>query len=91
MFLILEGIDRTGKSTVAKYYKAQGYEIVHLGAPDKKYTEPGYEGPSYFDDMYKMYSSYHGMDVVFDRSPYGELIWSAVYGREPLLTELKAS
>ena len=87
MFLILEGLDRTGKSTVANLYKSKGYEIVHLSAPDKKYLQPGYAGPSYLDDMLELIMSYDGKDVVFDRSWYGELIWPHVYGRKPMLTE----
>ena len=47
MWIILEGLDRTGKSSVADYYRQQGYEVVHMSAPDKKYSQSGYTGPSY--------------------------------------------
>lgn len=86
-WIILEGLDRTGKSTVAETYRAKGFEVVHMSAPDKKYTKPGYVGPSYLDDMMEMLISYSGRNVVFDRSIYGELVWSYVYGRKPLLDE----
>lgn len=85
-WVCLEGIDRSGKSTVANMYKAQGYEYVHLDAPDKKYAKEGYTGPSYLDEMLDMYMSYTGKDVIFDRTPYGEFVWPLVFGRDPLLS-----
>ena len=87
MFIIIEGLDRTGKSTVAEHYKSEGYEVVHMSAPDKKYKDPSYQGPTYFEELYEMYSKYNGIDVVFDRTPYGEMVWPHVYGRDPMLTE----
>jgi thymidylate kinase len=86
-FIILEGVDRVGKSTVADIYKAQGYEVVHFTAPDKKYSDKNYIGPSYFDEIIELLLKYDGSNVVFDRSWYGELVWSQVYGRKPLLSE----
>jgi len=86
-WLILEGLDRTGKSTVAAMYEKAGYTIVHLSAPDKKYSTPGYIGPTYVDELVSMYMEYDGQDVVFDRSAYGELVWGNVYGRKSLLSE----
>jgi len=86
-WVILEGLDRTGKSTVANMYKARGYEIVHMSAPDKKYTKPGYTGPSYMDEILDIYMRYNQRDVVFDRSSYGEQVWPLVYGRKAQLDE----
>jgi len=86
-WVILEGLDRTGKSTVAEIYKKKGYEVVHMSAPDKKYKQPGYAGPSYLDDMLELYLQYDGKDVIFDRSVYGEFVWPHVYGREPMLAD----
>jgi dephospho-CoA kinase len=85
--IILEGADRSGKSTVAEYYKKQGYEYIHFAAPDKKYTKSGYTGPSYLDDMVALLMSKINQDVIFDRSHYGERIWPYVYDRIPLLDE----
>ena len=87
MFVILEGLDRSGKSTVADHYKSKGYEVVHMSAPDKKYSEDGYVGPSYLDEMMDLCSKYDGKDVIFDRSWYGELVWPHVYDRTPMLDE----
>lgn len=86
-FIILEGVDRSGKSTLAKAYESQGYKYIHFDAPDKKYTKPGYTGPSYLDDMIDLLVSLSGQDVVFDRSWYGEIVWPQVYGRRSLLTD----
>lgn len=86
-FLMFEGIDRSGKSTVAEIYKKQGYKVVHMSAPDKKYFKSGYVGPSYIDELIDLYMQYDGEDVVFDRTIYGEFVWPHIYGRKPLLTE----
>lgn len=86
-WVILAGLDRSGKTSAAEYYKSQGYEYVHLSAPSKKYHEPGYTGPGYIDEMVDLMMKYDNIDTVFDRSWYGEKVWPAVYGREPLLKE----
>lgn len=86
-WILLEGLDRSGKSSVAEYYKKQGYEVVHMSAPDKRYFQPGYSGPSYLEEVVEMYNVYAGKDVVFDRTPYGELIWPEIFNRMPLLNE----
>lgn len=86
-WILLEGLDRSGKSSVAEYYKKQGYEVVHMSAPDKKHFEPGYAGPSYLEEIVEMYSIYKGKDVVFDRTPYGEMIWPEIFNRMPLLNK----
>jgi hypothetical protein len=86
-WIIIEGLDRSGKSTVAEYYKKQGYEVVHMSAPDKKYFEKGYVGPSYLDELIELYMQHDGNDVVWDRSAYGEFVWPNVFGRKPKLLE----
>lgn len=86
-WVILAGLDRSGKTTVADYYKSKGYEYIHLSAPDKKYYEPGYTGPGYVDEMVDLMMKYDGYDTVFDRSWYGEKVWPQVYGRDSLLKE----
>jgi len=85
--IILEGLDRTGKSSVASLFESQGYELIHMSAPDKALSQPGYEGPTYLDQMVEMLAAIGGRDVVLDRSHYGELIWPQVYGRKGLLNE----
>lgn len=87
MFILLEGLDRSGKSTVAEFYKKQGYDVVHMSAPSKKYIQPGYAGPSYLDDCVALYMKYNGKNVIFDRTVYGETLWPHVYSRDPQLSE----
>lgn len=84
-WIILEGLDRSGKSTVAEMYREQGFEVVHMNAPNKMYFKQGYSGPSYLEEMIDIYSTYAGKDVLFDRSAYGELIWPEIYNRQALL------
>ena len=86
-WILLEGLDKSGKSTVAGYYDQQGYKVVHMSAPKKKYFEPGYSGPSYLEEMVEMYTAYAGKDVVFDRTVWGEMVWPEVFNRMPLLNE----
>jgi len=86
-WILLEGLDRSGKSSVAKYYKDQGYEVIHMSAPDKKYFKEKYSGESYLEEIVRMYSKYDGKDVVFDRTVYGELVWPNIFGRLSLLNE----
>jgi thymidylate kinase len=85
--IILEGLDRTGKSSVAQMFENEGYEIIHMSAPDKAMSQPGYTGPSYLDQMVELLTSAASRHVVLDRSHYGELVWPQVYGRTPMLTD----
>ena len=84
-WILVEGLDRSGKSSVAEYYKKKGYTIVHMEAPSKKYYAEGYAGESYLEELVRLYSKYEGMNVLFDRTVYGELVWPNVYGRQSLL------
>ena len=85
--IVLEGCDRSAKTTVANHYKSKGYEVIHFSAPDKKFTQPGYTGPSYLDEMVQLCMSFVGRKVVLDRSPWGELVWPTVYERKALLED----
>ncbi len=85
-WILLDGLDRTGKTSLADHFKDEGYEIVHMSAPDKKYRDEGYAGPSYLDEMIDLYMAYDGEDVVFDRTIYGESIWPSVYNRKAQLS-----
>ena len=82
--IILEGLDRVGKSTVAEQYKAKGFELIHQGTPPK-----GQTSGLFVEEQVQLISSAAGKDVVLDRSYYGELVWPKVYGRPSLLDEEK--
>ena len=80
--IILEGLDRTGKSSVATNFEAKGYELIHQGAPPK-----GMTADLFLEEQMQLISSAASKNIVLDRSYYGELIWPQIYGREPLLTD----
>lgn len=86
-WIIIEGTEKVGKSTVAKYYESKGFQVVHFSAPPKKYYANGYVGPSYLDDLIEQLMPLMGKDILFDRSWYGEQVWPKVFNREPLLDE----
>lgn len=68
-------------------FEAKGYKAIHMSAPDKKYSQEDYVGPSYLDEYIEMMMSWGAENVVLDRSAYGELIWPHIYGRRPVLDE----
>jgi len=35
-WIVIEGIDRSFKSSAAKLYEAKGFKVIHFSAPDKK-------------------------------------------------------
>lgn len=80
--IILEGLDRTGKTSVAEMYERGGYELIHISAPVKGTTPDQYIG-----EWIDFLTSIQGKDVVLDRSHYGEMVWPQVYGRPPLLDD----
>ena len=82
----IEGVDKIGKSTISSLYTDLGYEVIHMSAPDKKFNDPKYTGATYYDEMVEMYDNISG-NTLFDRTIYGETVWSKVYKRRPQLLE----
>lgn len=81
MLIILEGLDKTGKSTVAEHFRQkQRFEYLHMTAPAKWHTPQ-----SYFAEMVHLLASTVGKNVVLDRSWCGELVWPQIFGRQALL------
>lgn len=80
--IILEGLDRVGKTTAATYFASLGYEITHMSAPAKYHT-----ADSFLQEMADLISSASFKDIVLDRSHYGELIWPNIFERKSLLSE----
>ena len=82
MLIILEGLDKTGKSTVAEHFrKEKRFEYIHMTAPAKWHTRD-----SYYTEMLHLIASTAGKNVVIDRSWYGELVWPSIFCRTPLLS-----
>lgn len=80
--IILEGLDRTGKSSVAAHFEAKGFEIVHQKAPAK-----GMSADLFLEEQMQLLSQAAHKDIILDRSYYGELVWPQIYSRESLLSE----
>ena len=87
MLIVIEGIDRTGKTSLVKELEKKGFRSIHFSAPDKKYYNPNYTGPSYAEDLAEMFVGFGNQDIVLDRSHYGETIWSSVYNRPAALNQ----
>lgn len=80
MLVIVEGVDRTGKSSLCERLRADyGGTLVHFGPPE---THPilEYLGPI---------SPYRPgkMNMFVDRHYLGELVWPKFFGRSSLMTD----
>jgi hypothetical protein len=80
--IILEGLDRTGKSSVARHFESKGFEVIHASAPAKGMTVD-----LFLEEQLTIIARAASKDILLDRSYYGELVWPTVYGRPSLLTE----
>ncbi len=85
MIICIEGVDRSGKTTLVKELEKKGFKSIHFSSPDKKFSQPGYVGPTYAETLAELFVSLAGQNVVLDRSHYGESVWSQVYNRTPML------
>ena len=78
--IIIEGLDKVGKSSVAEYFtNILGYKYIHMFAPATINRN------SYLSEMFTVIANTANDNVVMDRSYYGELVWPHVYGRDPML------
>lgn len=78
--IILEGCDRTGKTTFAEKLMKEGYEYVHFSAPSTD------------EDTYKTYMTFlNNIDVdkkyVIDRFHVGEVVYGPIYREKAGLTD----
>lgn len=81
MIILLEGMDKVGKSTVANHFcKKDSFEYIHMSAPTK-----GISREDYIKEMMTLVANTAGKNVVIDRTWYGELVWPFAYGRKALL------
>lgn len=78
--VIIEGMDKTGKTTICNYYIYQGYEYIHMTAPRKDISRA-----EYIAEMLTIIASTANKKVILDRSHFGELIWPYIFSRTPLL------
>lgn len=78
--ILLEGMDKVGKSTVAQHFVDNGYEYIHMSSPPKYISRE-----DYLALMFTIVANTANKNVVIDRTWYGELVWPYAYGRTPLL------
>lgn len=72
--IILEGVDKTGKSTLAKQIsESTGYPMVHLGVPP--------DGLDYQGHLIKLVKQ-HPDGVVFDRFHWGDYVYNGLAGAD---------
>jgi thymidylate kinase len=78
--IIIEGIDCTGKSTVARAIAAKignRTALLHAGPP---------QGPAYDEYVLPLRHMHWGWTVICDRWHLGELVWPAIFDREPIIS-----
>jgi hypothetical protein len=85
--IVIEGVDRTGKSTLADRVATKLHQhtdhlsaVVHCEAPDAERAVDEYLAPLL---DYEPQGTHH---LIFDRSFVGEAVWPALFGRLPALT-----
>lgn len=80
MRIIIEGIDRCGKSTlinnILKHYGP--HPIIHCSSPPKGIENPGKYQEVFFDKCFKILDE-KASDVIFDRCHLGEYIYGPLY------------
>lgn len=68
--IIIEGCDKTGKSTLAdKIAKHTGYKLVHLGVPKDK---------QHFEYLNGLLDEHKDTGVVFDRFHWGDPVYAGI-------------
>lgn len=76
MLIIIEGIDRTGKSTLADAIAEKvGGEVIHSSKPTR---HPLRE----YETRLKDYVPGTGQHLILDRWHVGELVWPEIFGRK---------
>ena len=75
--IILEGCDKTGKSTLAKKLSKQlGYKVVHLGVPKPK---------GHFQKLEKLIQD-NPDGIIFDRFHWGDRVYTGITAKKRALT-----
>lgn len=84
---VLEGLDRTGKSTLAgelarelEVLDGQVSDIAHFGAPKTEHALDEYLEPLL---DYRPGGGHH---LIYDRAHIGEAVWPAVFDRDPKIS-----
>lgn len=80
MKIIIEGIDRCGKSTlINNILKNYGpHPIIHCSSPPKGVVNPGKYQELFFENCFKILNTNFN-DIIFDRCHLGEYIYGPLY------------
>lgn len=80
MKLIVEGVDRLGKSTlinnILKHYGP--HPVIHCSSPPKGIVNPGMYQELFFRSCFDLLSDFRN-DIIFDRCHLGEYIYGPLY------------
>ena len=79
--IMIEGIDRCGKTTAAELLKESGFEVIHFSAPSKHLSNA-----DYFASIIREALATYNRNIVWDRTHWGEAVWPIVFHRNPKLT-----
>jgi hypothetical protein len=85
MLIVIEGLDRTGKSTLAETVRDRlgpMTRLIHHGPPE--HDDPIVE---YLDEL-RTYRPGNGADIVIDRHYLGETVWPKAFDRPSTMTDL---
>jgi len=81
MFVLIEGVDRTGKSTLAaELQRLTDADVHHFSAP-----VPGNNALQEYVEPFLDYRPGTDRHVVLDRGHIGELVWPRYFGRSSLI------
>jgi hypothetical protein len=82
MIIVIEGVDRTGKTTLARDLAEMiDGTYMHWGAP---------EHANWYDEYLAPLEGHDDDHLVIDRHYLGELIWPRILGRDAILSETQA-
>ena len=82
MIVIIEGIDRIGKSTCCQHLVDIGYRSMHFSKPEgETQNEKAFFQKGTFDRMFAFISTLEGQDanIVMDRAHLGEYVYGPLY------------
>jgi len=84
-WIFLTGIDKINKKKVSDFFCKKGYTSIDIPIPNKKYLKIDYSGPTYENELLDLYLKYDGQDIVWNRTPHEEHMWSTIYNTKILI------
>lgn len=83
MIVIIEGLDRCGKSTLVNqlrkdYFKNPNIIIHHSSSPPKIY-DPNVWEITHYSNLFKLFTSLYDYDIILDRFHLGAIVYGKKY------------